>query len=117
MGIIMMMESVENASEMTGCISYLLEEERVPADLRNNPLCGLLKEAQLQPWKPCFYPRISEGGAIRSHGWINGSRSGVFYFSIDPILRVSDPYSEQWDLLHRITGLNQAGRTFQRSML
>ena len=113
----MMMESVENASEMAGCTSYLLEEGSVPADLRNNPLCGLLKEAQLQPWKPCFYPRISEGDAIRSHGWINGSRSGVFYFSIDPILRVSDPYSRQPDLPQRITSLNQAGRIFQWSML
>ena len=111
------MESVENGSEMAGCTSYLLEEGSIPTDLRNNSLCGLLKEAHLLRWKPCFSPRISEGGTIRSHGWINGNRNGVFYFSIDPILRVSDPYSGQPGLLQRITGLKQAGRTFQRSML
>ena len=113
----MMMESVENASEIAHCTSYLLEEGSVPKDLRNNSLCGLLKEAHLLRWKPCFSPRISEGGTIQSHGWINGNQNGVFYFSINPILRVSDPYSGQPDLLQSITSLNQVGRTFQRSML
>ena len=112
-----MMESVENTSEMAGCTSNLLEEGGVPADLRSNPLCGLLKEAHLLPWKLCFSSRFSEGGTIRSHGWMNGSRSSVFSFSIEPFLRVSDPYSGQPDLLQRIMGLNQAGKTFQRSML
>ena len=87
------MESVENASEMAGCTSNLLEEGGVPADLRSNPLYGLLKEVHLLPWKLCFSSRFSEGGTIRSHGWVNGGRNGVFYFSIDPILRVLDPYS------------------------
>ena len=113
----MMMESVENASQMAGCTNYLLEKRSVPADLRNNYLCGLLKEAHLLRWKPFFSPWISEGGTIRIHGWINGNRSGVFYFSIDPILMVSDPFSGQPDMLQRISGLNQVGRTFQRSML
>ena len=113
----MMMESVEKTSEMAGCTCYLLEGGSLPADLRNSPLCGLLNQAHLLSWNPCFSPRISEGGAIRSHDWMNGSRSGVFYFPIVPFLMVADPYSGQPGLLQRITGLNQAGRTYQKSML
>ena len=113
----MIMESVQNVSKMVGCTSNLLEGGGVPADLRNNPLCGLLKEAYLLPWKPCFSPRMFEGGTIRSLGWMNRSLSNLFNFSIDPFLRVSDPYFWQPGLLQKITGLNQAGRTFQRSML
>lgn len=46
------------------------------------------------------------------HGWTNGNRSGVFYLSIDPILKVSDPFSGQPDMMQRMTGLIQVGRTF-----
>ena len=111
------MDSAEKTSEMAGSTSYLLEEVSVLADLRNDPLYGLLKEAHLRPWKPCLSPRISEGVIIRSHSWMNGSRSGVFYFPIVPFLMVADPYSGQPGLLQRVTGFNQVGRTYQKSML